>query len=242
MIFLELVPRDSQQTIDESIQSLQNYSQLSGINIPDIKQLQTRSYNMVDMLLEHNIDALPHIRTKDKSVSDYVEIVERLIQKGLKKILLVSGDSHQDAVFNTSPIELTKALKSKFPQLTVYSAIDPYRQSFEDEVDYAKKKLAAGTDGFFTQPFFDIELVEQYLKEFSQTQLFIGISPVLSQKSYDYWVNVNNVAFPASFELNLKYNCELGKLILSKITHYKQHAYIMPIKIDLFNYLDKLLK
>ena len=134
MIYLELVPRQLNETLIEAQQYLTQFDQLTGINIPDIKRLTTRSYDVAASMLKQNNKAIPHIRTKDDSIDTHLKRVEQLIELGLEKILLVSGDSHKDAIHDVSPLSLTTALKKRFKQLKVYTAIDPYRQNFEEEV------------------------------------------------------------------------------------------------------------
>jgi methylenetetrahydrofolate reductase (NADPH) len=130
------------------------------------------------------------------------------------------------------------ALKRKFPKLHVYCALDPYRQSIQAELRYAQEKINAGADGLFTQPFFDEKLAKIYCEQLAHTTLFVGIAPVLSIQSYQYWVDVNKVVFPACFNNSLEYNCTLAKNIIALATKEGQHSYIMPIKTDIMAYLS----
>ena len=240
MIFLELVPKDMEQLLKDIKDYLANFSAIDGVNIPDIKRVSNRSYNVTSELLKHNIDAIPHIRTRDDEMTVHLNRIEALVESGLDKILLVSGDIHQDAVHQVTPLLLTKELKKRFNELKVYTALDPYRQSFKDEVQYAEEKIEAGSDGFFTQPFFEKELCEKYINQFKNVDIFIGISPVMTQKSYDYWVRVNNVTFPQNFELSQNYNAKLAKELLSVSKRYNKSSYIMPISIEVDDYLNSI--
>jgi methylenetetrahydrofolate reductase (NADPH) len=57
-------------------------------------------------------------------------------------------------------VELIRALKTALPGCRVYAAVDPYRASFRAEMEHAAAKVDAGADGFFTQPFFDLRLMD----------------------------------------------------------------------------------
>ena len=242
MIFLELVPRELDIFYEECSNSLKTYSQLSGINVPDIVRLDNRSYDIVLSLLEKGHQALPHIRALDKSVDNYINIIDKLQNKGLKKVLVVNGDKIEGRKIKGVPsIELIKAIKNNFPNLLVYGALDPYRSSFENEIEYCEKKIEHGCDGFFTQPFFDASLAKQYLKNLENTSVFLGISPVLTEKSKHYWKFVNNVKFNNDFKIDFEYNIKLGKELISLSKEYSQHCYIMPIRASLDTYLTELL-
>ena len=44
-------------------------------------------------------------------------------------------------------------------------------QSMKKELDYTKKKIDAGADGLFSQPFFDLNLAEIYLDQLQRCNL-----------------------------------------------------------------------
>lgn len=241
MIFLELVPRDIQVLVDQAACFLNTHPQLTGINIPDIKRLPHRSLTVADTLLQEGMPALPHIRTQDASIETHIRTIETLYQRGLKQVLLISGDPvKQGDTYDTTPIMLTRALRERFSDLIIYCGIDPYRSSFTAEYTYAQEKLAAGANGLFSQPFFDLALLEQYSVAFPKNTLFAGISPVLTQETKVYWENINRVCFPASFEFDLNYNVSFAKDILTMTKQYKQHAYLMPIRMDTQQYLSEI--
>tara|TARA_Y100000591_G_scaffold253291_1_gene224895 strand:- start:3 stop:743 length:741 start_codon:yes stop_codon:yes gene_type:complete len=241
MIFLELVPRNLETLYQNSKLFLDTFNDLSGINIPDIKRLPIRSHEAAQHLLNHNLTAIPHIRTQDASLSDHITAMQTLYAKGLRHVLLISGDpDNQSASFDSSPDMLCKELKNAFSDLTVYCGIDPYRQAYDDECRYAEKKLTAGADGLFSQPFFDVTLYKKYVKQFSTTHFFCGISPVTTEASFTYWKTINKVPFPTSFDLSLDYNIRLAKELLACSKSYNQHAYLMPIRTPVKAYLEQV--
>ena len=241
MIFLELVPRDLDTLVNQSQRYLADFTQLTGINIPDVKRLDIRSSQAAHALLTKNITAIPHIRTQDADIASHLETLQSLYNSGLRSVLFIYGDVvEKSAQVGTKPPELIKACKERFPDMQVYAGIDPYRQSFDDEIDYAQEKLTAGADGLFSQPFFDPALLQTYLDTFKNTAFFCGISPVTSPKSKTYWENVNHVRFSADFECTIDYHIQLGKDLLSVAKANKQHAYLMPIRTPVRAYLEGL--
>lgn len=240
MIFLELVPRDLDNLLRLSKQSLDRHSLISGINIPDIKRVNIRSYEAVRYLLTHNIRCLPHIRSQDATVDDYITLIAPLVDLGLKELLIISGDPIKPGItptYKSTVLDLVAELKSAFHSLTVYCGFDPYRQALDDEIRYANKKLSVGCDGLFSQPIFDVNFADTILSTFNHTRFFTGIAPVSTQASFEYWINVNKVTFPAEFKLDLDYNCKLAQDLIGLTTSFGQHCYLMPIRTPVSDYL-----
>ena len=220
MIFLELVPRDIDDVIQLSTYCLNREDSLFGINIPDIKRLPHRSIDVAKELLKADITVMPHIRTQDHNIKTHLNNIEELYSQGLKHVLFITGDAYTSPFHDhhlVTPVELIKEVKKQFPGLSVYAGLDPYRQKTQVELDYANAKLDAGADGLFSQPFFDCNLARFYLNRFTHTQLFLGISPVLTEKSKTYWENTNHVIFPKEFNHTLDYNVKLAKRAYKRI-------------------------
>ena len=95
---------------------------------------------------------------------------------------------------------------------------------------------------FFTQPFFDVDHANQYLEKLNNTEIFIGISPVLTEQSKNYWTKVNKVNFSKDFELSLSYNSKLAKQLINLAEDTQNHSYLIPIKAPLITYLDLVFK
>ncbi|NQY74980.1 MAG: methylenetetrahydrofolate reductase [Candidatus Margulisbacteria bacterium] len=240
MKFVEMVPRDIDALKKDAAEILNLFPEVTGFNIPDVLRLENRSYDAVRSLLEIDIDAIPHIRCIDHPIPKTLDIITSLVDVGLTSVLLISGDIPSSPSAETHPIKTTavvEAVKSKLPNLNVYSALDPYRNSIQKELQYCQDKTNAGADGFFTQPFFDARLASIYLEQLSKSTVFVGLSPVTSPQSYAYWETKNHVVFPDTFEPNLAHNIQLGKHILGATDEHKQHSYFMPIKTEPIPYL-----
>lgn len=240
MISLELVPRDKESLIQEAKECLGLWG-VDRINIPDIRRLPYRSFDAASDLLDANIQVIPHIRTQDRSLDIQVQMIANLVQKGLKEVLLVSGDVIPNEIQSEcSPIALCKVLKQEFPQLLVYGALDPYRQSMRKELDYSLEKLASGMDALLSQPFFDQNLLEFWGRFFTPGQLWAGVAPVNSLKSQEYWEKINQVPFSTPLDYSLLGSAKLGKELVQLAESMGHRTYLMPIRMRALDYINAL--
>ncbi len=242
MNLIELVPRSLESVTADAAHLLTQYSHVNGINIPDVRRLPIRSYDVAKVFLSHGYFVVPHIRSVDFTAETAIILFDELVGLGLTHVLVVSGDVYPELAHDAplTAIEMITLLKRRFPQLIVYGALDPYRTSAEAELSYCHQKLGVGCDGFFTQPFFDLELSDWYLSRLTQTQLFLGISPVLTEKSKTYWTVRNHVTFSDFFQLDLRYNLRLAHDLMALAGKYNQHTYHMPITMDAREYVGAL--
>jgi methylenetetrahydrofolate reductase (NADPH) len=195
-------------------------------------------------LAKETIHCIPHIRTCDFSIEALHDLCQTLRRATIEKVLLISGDPPPNPlqpIYNHNIISIIKELSTAYPDLSIYAGHDPYRQSFKEEFNYSQKKLDAGAKGLFTQPLFDVNLVNLLLGQCQPCEWFIGISPVLTETSYNYWTSRNNVVFPPDFNLSLDYNITIAKAIIEQCKEKNQHNYIMPITCKLSPYLDLIL-
>ena len=103
-----------------------------------------------------------------------------------KEILVLNGDIPSDpsfSIYETSTLDMLAYLKDK--DIFSHIVFDQYRDSFQSELSYLEKKISFGGD-IFTQPFFDVKFVEFLFNYVDASKLYIGISPVLSEKSLNY--------------------------------------------------------
>jgi methylenetetrahydrofolate reductase (NADPH) len=105
-----------------------------------------------------------------------------------------------------------------------------------------KDKLDAGVDGFFTQPFFDLRLLDIFMEQLEGLTIYWGICPVTSDKSKSYWESKNEAMFPKAFNLGYQNNVELGRSILKKAININANVYFMPIRTEPIQYLKDVLE
>jgi methylenetetrahydrofolate reductase (NADPH) len=243
-ISIELVPRDHDALQQEMQLVKDNFPAIDTINIPDLLKFPLRSWDACGQAKQLFANTIPHLRAIDYDLAKPFPLVERFKENGIDSVLVIAGDQPQDMsrrVFRTSSVELIRTLKVQMPELKVYAGIDPYRTGIKTELDYVKRKIDAGAEGFFTQPFFDLRLMEIYYDLMAGIETFWGISPVMSVRSKDYWDNLNNAIFPPDFEPTLEWNRNFAKRALNFCQSTESNIYFMPIRVDLVQYLDGIL-
>jgi methylenetetrahydrofolate reductase (NADPH) len=243
-IALELVPNSFEGLSADSSFAIRKFPVVRSINIPEMRSKTIKAHHAADHLLRQGIDAIPHFRTIDRTYEELESLIEPLIALGLKSVLLITGDPIKEPGFVASgmtPVNATPRLKKRFPGLKVYAGFDPYRQGFRAELNYCKQKLEAGVDGFFTQPFFSEALLEAWLEQLSQTEVWVGVSPVTTASFKAYWENVNQVVFPKDFGIDLASNCQNERKLFGIARKHGQKAYLMPVTVNTQEYLPALL-
>ena len=243
-IALELVPNSFEGLLSDTRFARTGFAQISAINIPEMRSKSIKGHHAAEHLLKNGYDAIPHFRTIDRSFEELCALITPLIPLGLKSVLLISGDPSKDPNFKPSeltPVNAIPRLKAVFPGLKVYVGFDPYRQGFRAELEYCRAKIAAGADGFFTQPFFSAPLLEAWLEQLAGTEVWVGVSPVTTESFKAYWEKTNQVVFPQGFRIDLASNCQNERDLLDLARKHGQKAYLMPITVSTEEYLPALL-
>lgn len=240
MLSIELVPRDLDVLVEQADEVRRRFAQFEWLNIPDIRRLDHRSHDAAIAAAHLPLRVIPHIRARDRSPDETVEILHQLVEAGVKDALIVTGDrfDQQAEVGHPTAIDALEAAKQSDVPITLWAAFDPYRGEMRAEFEYAFAKVDAGAQGLFTQPFFDVRLAEMCLDQLDGIDTFLGISPVTSEKSCAYWERTNRVVFPPHFEATLEYCARLTAELLDLAQSYGQHAYLMPIRVDPMAYLS----
>lgn len=243
-ISIELVPR-SEADVQQDLEIVRaNLSRVTMVNIPDLLRFPLRSWRACGIAKNHYERAIPHIRAVDFDPHAAFLIAEELDELGLDTLLVVSGDLDRTSsrkMYPTNSVDMIRRLKEELPHLTIYAGIDPYRSGLQDEYRYAQEKLEAGAVGFFTQPFFDLRYMEIYADMLSDAEVYWGVSPVTTRGSQNYWETVNRVVFPKDFEPTLEWNRDFASKVLDFIEAYDGHAYFMPIRVGILEYLQGIL-
>lgn len=240
-ISVELVARDK-NSFEQSLATIkQHFPEVKTINIPDLLRYDMRSVDASYLAKLHGFSAIPHIRAIDHDVHlKDSRLIADIEENEIDKVLVVSGDivSNSDyPMFQASALDIIGQLKKDLPQLDVYAALDPYRQSFQEEYQYALRKLEAGASGLFTQPFFDLRLLEVYMELYQGIEVYWGFSSVVGQASESYWRSRNRAIFPQNFEASIEWNCAFARAGLEHCQAKKQHCYFMPVKTKVLDYL-----
>ena len=188
--------------------------------------------------------AIPHIRAWDFDLEGGCEALVQAVA-GFSEVLIVSGDPDPK-----NPVErprdhclkVISKVRELFPETRVFAGLDPYRSGMQDEFKYVREKIEAGACGLFSQPFFSIDLLRAYRDLLPENiDIFWGVSPVMSEKSKAYWIDVNKALFPRNFDFSLEGNQSLARTILDEVRKNGDHIYFMPIRMEAAEYLKGIL-
>lgn len=243
-ISIELVPRSESALTNELKLVRDNFPAVSRINIPDILRFKMRSWEGCAVAAEFFPYTIPHLRAIDFDPNKPLGVEDELCSQQIEAVLVITGDPPQDMghkCYRTSSLEMIRRLKREFPQLRVYAGMDPYRSGIKEEIDYLRAKQDAGAEAFFTQPFFDLRLMEIYQGFLQGSDIYWGISPVLTENSRNYWENKNNAVFPPDFEPSLDWNRSFARKALQFARQHQGNVYFMPIRTDIAAYLEGIL-
>lgn len=243
-ISIELVPRNETSLRKELELVRSHFPNIGRINIPDILRFAMRSWQGCRIAGETFPKTIPHLRAIDFDPNQPLPIGPDICREEVEAVLVITGDLPQDMshkCYRTNCLEMIRRLKRDLPQVTIYAGMDPYRNGIKEEIDYIRAKQDAGAEAFFTQPFFDLRLMEIYQGFMQNCTVYWGISPVLTDNSQNYWENKNNAIFPPDFEPTLDWNRDFARKALQFARDNGGNAYFMPIRTDIAAYLDGIL-
>ncbi len=240
-VSLELVPR-SVESFDEELKvTTRLFPCIDTLNIPDILKFDVRIPEACEVAVNYYDNVIPHIRAVSINKEEPFPYIGFFQKNKIKEILVVLGDNPEIVSKSENPctsIELIQKLKKEMPGLKVYAALDQWRTTFEEEMEYVNQKKDAGADGFFTQPFFSFDLMEKYAKELKNEEVFWGLAPVIRESSKHYWETKNNVIFPKDFKCTMDWNKEFARGALKWASADNHHLYFCPITVDFVEYLE----
>ena len=242
-ISIEIAPRTFEQFEKDILEIKTRFPDINVLNIPDLLDFEIRSWEAARIGVKHFDNVVPHIRAIDFNLREPFELLSFFKEHAINSVLIVTGDKPQGMtriVYRNSCLELIRIFKKEAPEIKIYAGLDMYRSSFRQELDYIEDKRIAGADGFFTQPFFDIRLLEIYLDLLKDYTVFWGISPVLREATRNYWESKNNAFFPPDFQPTMEWNASFARRAIESISDANSSVYLMPININTLNYLGQV--
>lgn len=238
----EIVPR-TEQAFDEQYQFVSTLGEsISMINVPDIQRFNIRSWETGKKIDRNKHKFIPHFRANDFSLKSG-EIFKIIEENELDQVLLVSGDPPEGInkkIYNTSVIDLIHLVKQKYPDMVIHAGFDPHRNGLQEECNYVQRKIDAGASSFFSQPFYDIRLIEIYAEHMQGIETFIGLSPITTLASMNYWEVKNKVKFPAAFTTEYDWNIDFANKVIAMAKETGFNIYFMPIRINLQEFFGKI--
>jgi methylenetetrahydrofolate reductase (NADPH) len=243
-ISIELVPR-SPASLDAELREIrERFPDVDTVNVPDLLRFPLRSWEACAQARGCLPRAIPHLRAMDAAPDAPFALREKLAAAGIRDVLVVTGDPPQDLahrVHPTTPVELIRRIKREAPELRVYAGFDPYRSGVRDELDYVRAKRDAGADGFFSQPLFDLRLLDVWAELLEGSEVWWGVTPVVGERTRSWWEAKNRAFFPRGFEPTLGWSRDFAARALAWARARDAALYFMPIRIDLARWLEGVL-
>lgn len=244
-VSIELVPRDL-ESLGAELQTVRDcLPGVDTVNVPDLLRFKLRSWHGCAAARAHLPNTIPHIRAIDIDPRKPLPMADELLRGGIREVLIVAGDAPSDLrhrVYETTSLEIIRKFARELPELRVYAGLDPYRQGFTRERDYAQAKLEAGAVGFFTQPFFDLRLMDLYAELLpAEAEVFWGVTSVTTARTQGYWQTRNRAIFPRGFAPTLDWNRQLARQALDFARERGQHIYFMPLRASVRDYLEGIV-
>lgn len=243
-VSVELVPRSRSGLRAELEIVARHLPGVDTVNVPDLSRFSTRSWQGC-AFARPRYRAIPHIRAVDLDPGGPLPMAETLAASGIDEVLVITGDAPADMsarVYDVDAVRAIRRFRQELPHLRVYAGLDPYRQSFARERDYLERKLEAGACGFFTQPFFDLRLMDAYADLVPDgVEVWWGATTVTSDATLNYWRARNHAVFPRTFAPTLAWNRAFAAQALAFARERAQHIYFMPVKADTRAYLEGIV-
>lgn len=242
-ISLELVPRDIDFLATELAVINERFPIIDSVNIPDLLRFDLRSWEGCSVVNRFNKNSIPHIRAIDIDYRKPLPMVESLRVNNIREVVVLTGDPPQDMnhkIYPSTSVDIIRKFKKELPDIKVYAGIDQYRDGIRTEMEYVRRKVDAGADGFFTQPFFDLRFMDIYAEQLQDTEVFWGISPVITEKSVGYWETKNKAVFPACFNPTIDWNIDFARQALEFARKTESNLYFMPIRMNAAEYLQRI--
>lgn len=247
-VSVELVPRSEDSIRRELARVAEHLRGVDTVNVPDLMRFPLRSWSACAVARGHvrgpgltTYRAIPHVRAADLDPHAPLPMAAALDQADVEEVLVITGDAPTDfsrRTYDVQAVDAIRRLRRDLPHLRIYAGLDPYRHSLVQELEYAERKLEAGAVGFFTQPFFDTALLTAWAGLLPQdVPVWWGATTATTPGAITYWRQRNRVVFPVGFEPTLDWHRDLAGRVLAFARERGQHAYLMPVREDVVDYL-----
>jgi homocysteine S-methyltransferase len=210
---------------------------VDAVNVPDGPRAQSRMGALLSSLMiqrEVGIETVTHYSCRDRNLLGMLSDVLGAAAAGLRNILIITGDPPKmgpypdaTAVFDIDAIGLTNLVyrlnhgldpgNNPIGQPTRFAigvGVNPAAIDLDRELARFAWKVDAGADFAVTQPVFDPQQLERFLKrvETFRIPIVAGIWPLLSLRNAEFLANeVPGVAVPESVLRRMQQASERGK-------------------------------
>ncbi|MGQ9603997.1 MAG: bifunctional homocysteine S-methyltransferase/methylenetetrahydrofolate reductase [bacterium] len=212
VISVEVVPPrgpDASKAIE--IARLLKQKGVDCVNIPDGPRATSRMSSMVLaalMLQQSEIEPLLHYTCRDRNIVGMQSDLLGMHALGIRNLLIITGDPPKTgdypdatAVFDVDSIGLTRIVSclnkgidiggrklSATTNFVIGVGVNPGAINLDLEIRRFEEKIAAGAKFAITQPVFDLDLLEQFLRKIEHLKVPIlgGIWPLVSLRNAEF--------------------------------------------------------
>jgi methionine synthase I (cobalamin-dependent)/5,10-methylenetetrahydrofolate reductase len=194
------------------------------INVPDGPRASARMSAQVtcQLIQQHaGIEAVNHFCCRDRNILGIQSELLGTHTAGVRNLICITGDpprmgAYPDAtaVFDVDAIGLVNIVKNlnhgldiggnpmgSQTALLIGVGANPGALNMEEEIRRFEWKVEAGAEYVVTQPVFDLELLEAFLKRIEHVKIPVicGIWPLTSYRNAEFMVNELRVPVPDEF-------------------------------------------
>jgi methionine synthase I (cobalamin-dependent)/5,10-methylenetetrahydrofolate reductase len=194
---------------------------VDGVNIPDSPRASARMSNQALALLmqqEVGIEAILHYTCRDRNVLGIQSDLLGAAATGIRNLICITGDppkmgNYPDAtaVFDVDAIGLVNIVHNLNRGLDIGTnpigagtsfvigvGANPGLPNLDEEIKRFEYKVEAGAEYVVTQPVFDLNLLESFLKRIEHCRIPVvaGIWPLVSARNAEFMKNELRVSVP----------------------------------------------
>ena len=250
------------QSVVEAARRLQRRG-VDAIDISDGARARLRMHPVAAAKIvqdEAAIEVVAHISCRDRNIIGLQADLLGAAALGVKNILAVTGDPAQigdypeaTSVFDMDSVGLIHILSrmnagedlagnsvGESPGFLIGASFNPTAEDLGFEADKLRRKVEAGAHAFWTQPVFEIGVLERALEEIDDLDvcILLGLMPLRSARQAEFLhYEVPGINIPRSVRDKLaelsakdapKYGVEVTQNLLVKARPLVRGAYIMP--------------
>lgn len=197
---------------------------IDAINVPDGPRASARMSAQVTCQLiqqEAGIEAVNHFCCRDRNILGIQSELLGTHKVGVRNLICITGDpprmgAYPDAtaVFDVDAIGLVNIVRNlnhgldiggnpmgSQTALVIGVGANPGALNMDEEMRRFEWKVEAGAEYVVTQPVFDLELLEKFLKRIERVKIPVicGIWPLTSYRNAEFMVNELRVPVPEEF-------------------------------------------
>ncbi len=199
------------------------------INVPDGPRASARMSAQVTCQLiqqQAGIEAVLHFCCRDRNILGIQSELLGAHAVGIRNLICITGDPPRmgtypaaTAVFDVDAIGLTNIVNNlnhgldiggnpmgSQTRLVIGVGANPGSLNLDEEVRRFEWKVQAGAEYVVTQPVFDLDLLERFLKRIGHVKipLIAGIWPLISYRNAEFMVNELRVPVPEEYMARMR--------------------------------------